>query len=288
MIFDLTHRTDYTYPTPVADGVTELRIFPKDGEGQNVLSRSCKITPDCPVHAYDDAFGNRVEYFAIPFAHRSLRIENQARVETSPPQIDDQHLNLSLAEARQIYLKNQHLVYFFSHPSRLVPRLSSEETRFFQRFSGNCSLREVGQRLLHFFGTEFSYLPGATAINTPVGEVLRSRRGVCQDFAHAAIAILRHFGIPARYVSGYIEAAEPGEAHPSLLGAVASHAWVEILLPGNIWWGLDPTNHQEAGERHIRVAVGRDFHDVSPVRGSFRGGSGHQLKVDVSLIRVGK
>ncbi|MEM8866765.1 MAG: transglutaminase family protein, partial [Verrucomicrobiota bacterium] len=116
-------------------------------------------------------------------------------------------------------------------------------------------------------------------------EIVATRRGVCQDFAHLMLAILRSNGIPARYVSGYIEPFDPTKADSKLIGAAASHAWVEVYLPGGFWWGLDPTNNQQAGERHVILAMGRDYQDVTPMRGTYKGATDQQLNVMVSLKR---
>jgi len=127
-------------------------------------------------------------------------------------------------------------------------------------------------------------MPGVTDVSTPISDVVKHRRGVCQDFANLMLAILRSNGLPARYVSGYIEAFDP-ESGDEMTGAAASHAWVEVYLPGGTWWGLDPTNNQVVGERHIVVAVGRDYHDVAPMRGTYKGANDQKLKVIVSLER---
>jgi transglutaminase-like putative cysteine protease len=155
--------------------------------------------------------------------------------------------------------------------------------RFFREAT---PLREALEDLNNWIYTNFTYKPGVTNVSTPLSTVLRQRKGVCQDFAHLMLSIIRHNGLPARYVSGYIEPVDPTRPGGSeLVGAAASHAWVEVNLPNGTWWGLDPTNNQCAGERHVKVAVGRDYHDVAPLRGTFKGASNQKLQVIVSMKR---
>ncbi len=131
----------------------------------------------------------------------------------------------------------------------------------------------------------YTYMPGVTDLRTPLSEVIAKRQGVCQDFAHLMIALVRCAGLPARYVSGYIETYSPGDER-ALTGAAASHAWVEIYLPSGLWVGLDPTNDIQEGERHVQLGVGRDYQDVSPLRGFFKGSERQQLSVAVTVSRT--
>jgi transglutaminase-like putative cysteine protease len=147
------------------------------------------------------------------------------------------------------------------------------------------TLGEVLHELNGWIHREFTYKPGVTDISTPLATVVKQRVGVCQDFAHLMLAILRTIGLPARYVSGYIEHFDPTKTDARLIGAAASHAWVEVFLPGGEWYGLDPTNNQPAGERHVVTAVGRDYHDVAPMRGTYKGMLDQKLQVIVSLQR---
>ena len=193
-------------------------------------------------------------------------------------------LDISVGEARQIYNSTRYQLFEFLQASRLVPLNQHGRIRkkFFRQAD---SLGDALRTLNSWIFKSFQYRPGVSDVTTPIKKIVGQRSGVCQDFAHLMLAILRSNGIPARYVSGYIEAYDPEKTDSAMIGAAASHAWVEVYLPGGIWWGLDPTNNQAAGERHIIVAVGRDYDDVAPMRGTYKGAVDQKLNVIVSLER---
>jgi len=285
MRFHISHQTQYDYPFYASDSFAELRVCPQDGPGQKVLQRGLEISPQTLVEQYSDYFGNTVEFFSIPYRHQKLSVHAWADVETESLPMPTLALEVTTAEALQIY-KGQILdIFDFLQPSHYVPLgevLKEIEEVFFR------PSRTLGESLLElnsWIHGNFEYKQGVTDISTPLRQVIAQRKGVCQDFAHLMLGILRRSGIPARYVSGYIEAVDPTKKKPNLVGAAASHAWVEVLLPGLNWWGLDPTNHQVAGERHVRVAVGRDYRDVTPVRGTYLGAQHQKLQVIVSMKR---
>jgi transglutaminase-like putative cysteine protease len=283
MHFTVSHKTEYAYEGAASESFAELRVWPQSNVAQKVLNRALYVTPDTAIDHYVDYFGNNVEFFSIPYRHSKLTVHAEAEVETfelrPPPSV----LETTIGEARQIYNSSMYRMFEFLQPSPLVPL--DQHGRIRKRFFPQAD--SLGAALLglnEWIFRNFEYQPGVTNISTPVAEVVRHRRGVCQDFANLMLAILRSNGIPPRYVSGYIEAHDP-ESGQEMTGAAASHAWVEVCLPGGIWWGLDPTNNQTAGERHIVVAVGRDYHDVAPMRGTYKGASDQQLRVMVSLER---
>ena len=283
MLFTVSHKTEYVYEGAASESFAELRVWPRSNPAQRILSRSLSIRPDATVDHYVDYFGNNAEFFSVPFRHNKLTVQAEAEVETfevhPPPAV----LETTIGEARQIYNSGMYRLFEYLQPSPLVPL--NQHGRIRKRFFSQAD--SLGSALLSLNGwiyRNFEYQSGVTDISTPVSEVVRHRRGVCQDFANLMLAILRSNGIPARYVSGYIEAHDP-ESGQEMTGAAASHAWVEIYLPGGTWWGLDPTNNQAVGERHIVVAVGRDYHDVAPMRGTYKGASDQQLKVMVHLER---
>lgn len=284
MRFKVSHTTEYVYEAPASESFAELRVWPVDNPSQRVLHRQLKVSPATQVDHYVDYFGNNVEYFSIPHRHTALTVTAEAEVETYnvlPPQ---SVMDIALGEARQIYNSMLYQLFEFLQPTRCVPL--DQHRRVRKRFFPQAgSLSEVLLGLNSWIYHNFAYTPGVTEISTPISQIVAQRRGVCQDFAHLMLAILRSNGLPARYVSGYIEAFDPEQSDANLVGAAASHAWVEVLLPGGYWWGLDPTNNQVAGERHIVVAVGRDYHDVAPMRGTYKGANDQQLKVMVSLQR---
>ncbi len=286
MRYKIHHKTEYSYQAPVFESVGEMRVCPLSNETQQLQDRKLKVFPSAMVRAFHDFFGNCVECFSVPFRHDRLVVESECIVATSIQMPMPEQLGISLGEARQILKGHRMDPYLFSRPSRLVPMLLRKSINDLPEIRSQNELGEIIPRLNEWIYRSFQYRPGSTQIETPLEEVLRQRKGVCQDFAHVFLSISRSIGLPARYVSGYIEGREPGEQDDSFVGAMASHAWVEVMLPGGFWWGWDPTNNCVAGERHIKVAVGRDYSDVSPLRGTYRGSASQKLEVEVYLERL--
>ncbi|MEO0796997.1 MAG: transglutaminase family protein [Verrucomicrobiota bacterium] len=285
MRFKVLHTTHYRYAAPASESFAELRVWPKDSHAQRVITRDLVIEPDTPVDHYIDYFGNHVEFFSIPFRHSEVKVRAVAEVETFKDEPAQEILETAIGDACQIYNSRLFRLFEYLQPTELVP--IEPVIRYFpKKFFRDAD--ELGPALLklnQWVYDEFVYEPGATNVSTPLETVLKNRKGVCQDFAHLMLAILRSHGLPARYVSGYIEAFDPDKTAPELIGAAASHAWVEVYLPGGFWWGLDPTNNQPAGERHVQVAVGRDYYDVAPMHGTYKGVLDQQLQVMVELTR---
>lgn len=285
MKFRITHHTEYQYHDPASDSFAELRICPQDSPAQKVIDRGLEIDPRVPTDNYTDYFGNQVEFFSIPFRHRHLTVSAWTQVETFPLPKPSIPLHVPVGEARQIYNSWHREIFDFLQPSYHVPFFDEIRNLRGRFCRSRQTLEEALLEINHWIYTKFTYRSGATTIKTTLPEVLRRRTGVCQDFSHLMLALLRLNQIPARYVSGYIESHDPTVTDPALVGAAASHAWVEVFLPGGTWYGLDPTNDQVAGERHVRVAVGRDYRDVAPLRGTFKGAHRHVLQVIVSVER---
>ncbi|ADE53704.1 transglutaminase family protein [Coraliomargarita akajimensis] len=285
MRFRVSHTTEYKYSAPASESFAELRVWPQDSASQQVISRQLKVSPQTSIDQYVDYFGNHVEFFSVPYRHEELTVTAEAEIETFDVQPADSVLAVPVGDARQIFNSASYQHFEFLQATSLVPLNQHGRIRkqFFEegRALGDCLLS-----LNEWIFKGFDYTPGATDITTPIAQVVQERKGVCQDFAHLMLAILRSNGIPARYVSGYIEAYDPEQTDPELFGAAASHAWVEVYLPGGTWWGLDPTNNQTAGERHVVVAVGRDYNDVAPMRGTYKGANDQKLNVIVSLERT--
>lgn len=285
MRFQIVHQTEYIYDEPASESFAELRVWPQDSESQTVLKRSIELNPAVPVDTYTDYYGNLVEFFSIPFRHNRLQVKAQAEIVTYAQMMPKASLEVTVAECRQIFNSQMLDLYEFLHPSYHVPmhRVLSPLRRNFIRNEDTLGDALLG--LNKWIHSNFKYVPGATEIETPLIDVIRKRQGVCQDFAHLMLSILRTYGLPARYVSGYIEASDPTGKASALVGAMASHAWIEVCLPGGAWWGLDPTNNQVVGERHVKVAVGRDYRDITPLRGTYKGASNQKLDVMVSMKR---
>lgn len=288
MNFRIQHRTVYHYSEPIRESVVELRLRPPDNGSQRVKDRFLRVQPGVKGDPFEDYFGNGVELLSIPDSHARLKVEVVSEVETFPMDSLAAYQDLRLGEALQI-LRGQRLdLYDYLLPTRRVPLGPVLGPLGRSRLPGSAPLIECLLEMNRWVYRSFRYRPGATEVSTPLEEVISRREGVCQDFAHLLCSLLRTSGLPARYVSGYIEAADPH--HPraeDLIGSAATHAWVEVGLPGQRWLGLDPTNNQLAGERHVVLAVGRDYADVAPVRGTFKGGVTQRLEVSVRMERIG-
>ncbi len=291
MRFRIHHRTHYRYAGTASESFMEARLTPVNDPYQRLVSRRLETEPGCTAHIYTDYFGNVVETFSIVRRHEELILDSHAEVETFPVAPPDAAFEVSVSEARQLYRSEKLKLFEFLAPSNAIP-FDAEINRLANRFFRPS--HEIGPALLHlnhWIKEELTYAPGSTTINTPVSVVLQQRTGVCQDFAQVMIAILRSAEIPARYVTGYIETESQRKAierrrAPRLVGASESHAWVEVYLPGGYWWPLDPTNDCVAGERHVKVASGRDYHDSTPTRGVFKGTFTQKLSVAVTMERL--
>ena len=291
MRFRLTHRTHYRYAGTASESFMEARLTPITDDRQRVLKRTLTTTPACNLHTYVDYFGNTVETFSIVKRHRELILESEAEVETTPVDPSRTTLEISVSEARMIWRGPKLALFEFLMPSPAV-QMSAAVNRLANQFFPPGAA--IGASLLQFMAwmkEHFRYASGTTSLETTVATVLKTRTGVCQDFAQLMLAVLRSAEIPARYVTGYIETESQRKAFelkrpPRLIGASESHAWVEVSLPGGFWWPLDPTNHCVAGERHVKVSVGRDFHDSSPTRGVFKGTQTQKLSVAVVMQRL--
>jgi transglutaminase-like putative cysteine protease len=285
--YKLSHVTLFAYDGVVSESYNELRLRPRHDESQSCLSFRLTTTPASKPSAHLDYFNNWVHQFHILPDHKQLRVESEAvvLVHPQPPNV---RRGVPLAELDQMRetLADEH--FDWMEPSRYCPRLAAldeiaaaAEQRSDQTARG---FAEAAARVIH---EEFTYKPGATHVHSSILDALATRAGVCQDFSHLLIALLRQRGLPARYVSGYLvqrDAAQPQAAMEDIIGGQASHAWVQAFVPETGWVGLDPTVGCFDEERHIVIARGRDYGDVPPVRGVYKGHAGQNLSVDV-LVR---
>ena len=262
-----------------------VRLHPREDNGQRVASFSLEIDPAAAPIAFEDPFGNACHLFNIHRSHERTAVRSKADVVTAPaPDLPDRLAADAwdaLAEAAAP------LDYFeFLAPSRFArpsPALAAFTDANGLRRGGDplSSLLEMA-RALHAL---FQYEPGSTAVDSPIEHILETGRGVCQDYTHVMLTIARSWGIPSRYVSGYLHReGAPGEQTPE----GASHAWAEFLLPDLGWIGIDPTNDTLADHRHVRIAVGRDYADAAPTRGAVFGGGGSRLEVRVTVTESGE
>lgn len=275
--FKIKHITKYTYKGLVRDSANQIILFPIKDEHQEVLDHELKITGDPNVDVYRDYYGNEVGSFTNCDPHAELVIYSKILVNTNPKAlpIDDffalHHWDELTKAKHQIpyidYLKQE----FFEGFEELKTVIEKEKTT-------NETPYAVARRFNQYVFTNFKYIPGITTVESTLDEVWKLKAGVCQDFAHILLVMLRSINIPARYVSGYICPHKNG-----MRGEGATHAWVEAYIPTYGWLGLDPTNNCIASETHVRLAVGRNFSDCSPVKGVYKGAAEHKLEVSVTV-----
>lgn len=281
MYYSILHKTRFRYSAPVSEHMTEVRMCPRSEGMQRCLQFELKTAPGATIHNYIDYYGNRVHHFDIPGQHRLLTITAEAIVVFTPPPALPAALPadawaeldaLTAAENHWDFLAPSH----FARPTPLLDALAAElDVR--RRADPLTVLRELTGRIY----SAFAYAPQSTRVDSPIDEALATRKGVCQDYAHIMIALLRSIRVPARYVSGYLFHRLEDQDRSA---EDATHAWVEALLPGLGWVGLDPTNNLIAGDRHIRAAVGRDYADVPPTRGVYKGSAESVLEVGVKVM----
>lgn len=292
MRYKITHTTTYHYSESVGSCHNEARLIPSNTELQSCSSASISVDPQVSDYRErSDFFGNKVAYFSIHIPHTELRVTAQSEVQTSAPIYDISKQNTSpewegvaatLLEAQDnIILDAQQ--YCYDSPMIIANSDMAEYAR--PSFAKNCAILDAVSDLVKRIHHDFTYDPQFTTIATPLNEVLKHRRGVCQDFAHFGIACLRSLGLAARYVSGYIET-QPPAGQARMVGADASHAWFSVYVPEMGWVDFDPTNNQIPGDKHIMLAVGRDYQDVTPLKGVIFGGGKHKLDVAVDVEQV--
>lgn len=292
MRFRITHLTRYAYAGPVSLCHSLLHLKPRrDGpSGQRCLSSQLRVDPWPAVNReYEDFFGNRVNYFSIQQSHSALEVTATSEVDVRPSELPglEDGLPWELALERLHGVRDPDMVgsRIFALPSPLAPIDPAVTAYASQSFTPGRPLLAATRELMGRIFAEFEYDPHFTTVSTPVADLMEHRRGVCQDFAHVAIAGLRGLGLAARYVSGYLETLPP-VGQPRLRGSDASHAWFSVLVPDLGWVDFDPTNDQVPAGLHITTALGRDFQDVTPMRGIFYGGGTHDLTVAVDVDRI--
>jgi transglutaminase-like putative cysteine protease len=280
MYYTIRHITRFRYSAPISESIMEVRIQPRTEGNQHCLDFRLHTSPRAHIMSYRGEFGNRVHHFDIPNYHSQLAITAEALVDVAaPPEIPqaldpDAWNELDALTADDEYWDFLMPSQFATPGERLYDLMHELEVR--RRDDPLTVLRDLNTTLYN----TFEYVPKATRVDSPIDDALRLRRGVCQDFAHIMITIVRQLGIPCRYVSGYLFQQSRSRERAS---SDATHAWVEALLPDLGWIGFDPTNNTLADERHIRVAIGRDYADVPPTRGTFRGKAESELSVTVKV-----
>jgi len=288
MLFEIVHRTEYRYGQQAREAYIEARLTPPSLPGQAIVAHNIEFAPATPVSTYHDYFGNQVTFYSHTLRHERLTITNNLTVRTTEVPRPVDALEVPIAEVRQLFSARLTDIFDYLQPTPAVPTGNTAMEWARRYFPGDAPLGEALETLNRAIHEKFRYEPGSTDNSTPLATVWKQRAGVCQDFAHVMLSILRTAGIPARYVCGYIESepAKPKPDAPKLVGWIATHAWVEVLTPGMVWVALDPTNDQWCGPRHVTVSYGRDFADATPVRGTFKGSGAKELKVKVFMKRL--
>jgi transglutaminase-like putative cysteine protease len=279
MLISLLHRTTFTYAAKAQDSFNEVRLRPVDDMNQACRSFELRTNPECQRREYVDFYGNAVHYFDVVEPHTRLVVEALSEVETVP--------NASRAPVSRVQLSafeegsDRELNAEFLTDSHYVP-LDVELWKEAKDALGGGRRdiwSDVSTLCRHIFRT-FAYKPMSTGVGTTATDALKLRSGVCQDFAHVALGLCRCSGVPARYVSGYFI---KRKGLPEENEDEASHAWIEAFIPGYGWAAFDPTHDRPADERYVKVASGRDYADIRPVSGTYRGGKTRSLVVEVRV-----
>ena len=281
MLYQATHITRYVYEEPVAQCLSEVRLTPRSLARQHVLETRLHVQPEPAVmEKRQDYFGNHVATFSVFRTHDHFSATATSIVEVQP-RINGSLPNISWEAAQQHLARHEDAdalnAFEFVYDSPLVPVIPELADYARPTFSPGRPLAEAVEEISHRIYTEFLYRPKSTSIETPLVDVLKQRRGVCQDFAHVMIGAMRSHHLAARYVSGYLRSGE------KVTGAEASHAWVSVFLPTYGWLDLDPTNDVIPSDGHITLAWGRDYADVPPVKGISLGGGGQKIDVEVQV-----
>ena len=293
MIYSVRHATTFRYEPAVRESVMEVRLQPRSDGDQRCLSFTLKVEPAANLMQYRDFAGNTVHHFDIAGSHTQVKVTAESSVEVqtvSRPRASDcgDWADLDALVAGGDYWE----MLLPSQFARSSPALESLAKELLEDIALESAANEVSrerhtnpfERLTALNAAiyeRFAYVPNSTKVDSPIEEAIQARQGVCQDFAHIMIALVRRLNIPCRYVSGYMFHRDESEKDRSLEGA--SHAWVEALVPRLGWVAFDPTNNLVGGDRHIRVAIGRDYADVPPTRGVYKGESQSELSVTVTV-----
>jgi transglutaminase-like putative cysteine protease len=272
---EIIHRTSYTYVSPVRESYNELRLQPVSNDQQTVESFLLKIIPAARLRHYRDFYSNCIHHFEITEPHSSLVVESYLRVAIKPrPPLGETETFYPLARIGEVARETR--LFDFLQESRFV-EMSPEVWRLaIDATHGVTDTWQAALTLMRFVNGMLKYESNSTSVHTHARDVLRDKRGVCQDFSHVMLSLCRALKIPALYVSGYL-ATET---------ASATHAWVEVLIPGVGWRPLDPTHNCQPGDTYVKIAVGRDYADVAPVSGNYKGTTDRMMEVTVKIDKL--
>ncbi len=278
------HRTEYTYDTPVRDSVNEVRLRPAESRWQACDASFISVMPPTPLSQYQDLNFNTVHRFELPRPHRRLVIDSRATV-TTREKVDFERLPYGFLHRDLPKCRRLGECHPFLQDSTFVERTPAvwRQALDIQHDSESEDVFETSYAIMEHIFRNYRYLAGATTVNTHASEIIEKKTGVCQDFAHAMVALCRSIGIPARYVSGYFFDATRDH---HLRGSGATHAWVEVYIDGSGWIGLDPTNNKVVDGTYVVIATGRDYREVAPVAGTYYGAAPSSLHVTVRVERL--
>jgi transglutaminase-like putative cysteine protease len=294
MLLKLTHETRYHYTPSVENAQHVLHLKPANHAGQQLLSHSLQIIPEpAGQREITDVFGNSSTFFSLRGEHDRLCVTANSLVKTSALQLATSTTGIAWESVREQFRYRAGVAYSsaweFLFASHYVPRNAAFVDFAQPSFTPKRPLPEAAHDLMQRIHRHMKYESHSTKVNTPALEALQQGKGVCQDFAHIMVACCRAMGLPARYVSGYM-LTQPPAGQARLIGSDASHAWASVYSPmsdgSNQWLDYDPTNDRAPGEDYVTLATGRDFLDVSPLRGVIRGGAKHILTVAVTVMPV--
>lgn len=275
-IFKIHHITRYEYDSPVVDSVNEIRVFPYACLEQEVLQMELNISHSPDIHLFHDYWGNKCGQFSLSLPHKALTIESKAVIRTTSSNQLHIDFHSDFSQLPTVIGSNLNLLEL-TYPDTITNQKAIDRIAGHLMKDGG-SVASVVEKCGEYIFKRFKYVKGITTIETTVDEIVEHKSGVCQDFAHLMLQILRTVGIPSRYVSGYICPNKNG-----MRGQGATHAWVEAYIPGYGWAGIDPTNNVWVTNTHVKLAIGRNFDDCTPVKGTFRGNTKQHLSVYVSV-----
>lgn len=292
MLLHVLHETAYDYVPPVKTAQHMAHLKPAHNAQQQLLRHALRISPQPAQHGeWIDVYGNTRSFFSLQASHDRLAVVADSVVATTEPALPESAMPWEEVRERMRYHRAARYdpASEFAFASPYVPRHEDFLAYARASFTEGRPLLEAACELMERIHADFVYELSATDASTPALQALALRKGVCQDFAHVMLGCLRSLSLPARYVSGYL-LTEPPAGQARLVGSDASHAWVQVYLPGETgpgeWAELDPTNSRAPGEDYVRLAVGRDYSDISPMRGVIHGGAKHTLKVAVTVTPV--
>ncbi|MAW93768.1 MULTISPECIES: transglutaminase family protein [unclassified Leeuwenhoekiella] len=295
MLYTVSHTTTYNYDAPVSYCHNIAVLKPRKSPGQELLQYKMQISPEADeISERVDFFGNYITRFSIQKEHKELKVTTVSKLERD---YDSQRESFRSEACTAITLEQARKTLQKTEADILEAKQFVLESIFIRHWGENIreyakksftpgrSVFEAAEELMQRIYVDFDFVSGFTSVSTPINEVMQERKGVCQDFAQIAIACIRSIGLPARYISGYIETLPP-PGREKLVGADASHAWFSIFIPGFGWVDFDPTNNQIPGNQHLVTGWGRDYYDVPPLKGVVYGSGRSKLNVEVDIARI--